>query len=71
METTEPLTVPPDVWLCMVSAGAGNRRSHGVDRAANPWSDILAAELIWINVDLAAGDSGRVAARATALPAHV
>ena len=35
--------------LCMVSAGAGNSKAFGVDRAANPWSDILGAELIWIS----------------------
>ena len=27
--------------LCMVSAGAGNKKAFGIDRAANPWSDIL------------------------------
>ena len=26
--------------LCMVSAAAGNNKAFGVDRAANPWSDI-------------------------------
>ena len=35
--------------LCMVSAGAGNKKSFGVDRAANPWSDILGAEVVWIS----------------------
>jgi assimilatory nitrate reductase catalytic subunit len=35
--------------LCMVSAGAGNKKAFGIDRAANPWSDILDAELIWIS----------------------
>jgi assimilatory nitrate reductase catalytic subunit len=35
--------------LCMVSAGAGNKKAFGVDRAANPWSDILNAEVIWIS----------------------
>jgi assimilatory nitrate reductase catalytic subunit len=35
--------------LCMVSAGAGNKKSFGVDRAANPWSDILKAEVVWIS----------------------
>jgi assimilatory nitrate reductase catalytic subunit len=35
--------------LCMVSAGAGNKKAFGVDRAANPWSDILGAELVWIS----------------------
>ena len=27
--------------LCMVSAAAGNKKAFGIDRAANPWSDIL------------------------------
>jgi assimilatory nitrate reductase catalytic subunit len=35
--------------LCMVSAGAGNKKAFGVDRAANPWSDIIKAEMIWIS----------------------
>jgi assimilatory nitrate reductase catalytic subunit len=35
--------------LCMVSAGAGNKKAFGVDRGANPWSDIPKAELIWIS----------------------
>src|SRR5437763_805314 len=35
--------------LCMVSAGAGNKKAFGVDRAANPWSDILKAEVVWIS----------------------
>jgi assimilatory nitrate reductase catalytic subunit len=35
--------------LCMVSAGAANKKAFGVDRAANPWSDILKAEVIWIS----------------------
>lgn len=34
--------------LCMVSAGAGNKKAFGIDRAANPWSDILGAEVILI-----------------------
>ncbi len=32
--------------LCMVSAGAGNNKAFGVDRAANPWSDIPMAEVL-------------------------
>jgi assimilatory nitrate reductase catalytic subunit len=32
--------------LCMVSAGAANKMAFGVDRAANPWSDIPLAEVI-------------------------
>ncbi len=35
--------------LCMVSAAAGNKKAFGIDRAANPWSDILKTELIWIS----------------------
>lgn len=32
--------------LCMVSAGAGNKMAFGIDRAANPWSDLLETKLI-------------------------
>ncbi|HJQ82056.1 MAG TPA: molybdopterin oxidoreductase family protein [Lacipirellulaceae bacterium] len=35
--------------LCMVSAAAGNKKAFGVDRAANPWSDIPKAEIVWIS----------------------
>ncbi len=35
--------------LCMVSAGAGNKKAFGIDRAANPWSDIPKAEIVWIS----------------------
>ncbi len=35
--------------LCMVSAAAANRLAFGIDRAANPWSDILSAEIVWIS----------------------
>ncbi len=35
--------------LCMVSAGAGNKKAFGIDRAANPWSDILKAQVVWIS----------------------
>ena len=35
--------------LCMVSAAAGNKKAFGIDRAANPWSDIFDAEMIWIS----------------------
>lgn len=34
--------------LCMVSAAAGNNKAFGVDRAANPWSDIPLAEVLLI-----------------------
>lgn len=32
--------------LCMVSAGTGNKKAFGVDRAANSWADILETDLI-------------------------
>jgi assimilatory nitrate reductase catalytic subunit len=35
--------------LCMVSAAAGNKKAFGIDRAANPWCDILKAEVVWIS----------------------
>ena len=35
--------------LCMVSAAAGNKKAFGIDRAANPWSDILGANVVWIS----------------------
>lgn len=35
--------------LCMVSAGAANKKAFGIDRAANPWSDILKAAVVWIS----------------------
>lgn len=35
--------------LCMVSAAAANKKAFGVDRAANPWADILEADVIWIS----------------------
>ena len=34
--------------LCMVSAGAANKMAFGVDRAANPWSDIPLAKAVMI-----------------------
>ncbi len=34
--------------LCMVSAGAGNKMAFGVDRAANPWSDIPLTKLLFV-----------------------
>jgi assimilatory nitrate reductase catalytic subunit len=35
--------------LCMVSAGAANKLAFGVDRAANPWSDIPLAKAVIIS----------------------
>ena len=34
--------------LCMVSAAAGNKKAFGIDRAANPWDDIVGAEVILV-----------------------
>lgn len=34
--------------LCMVAAGAANLKAFGVDRAANPWEDIAAADLVFV-----------------------
>jgi assimilatory nitrate reductase catalytic subunit len=34
--------------LCMVSAGAANRMAFGIDRGANPWSDIPLAKTILV-----------------------
>jgi len=34
--------------LCMVSAAAGNKKAFGIDRAANPWSDILGAKVVFV-----------------------
>ncbi len=34
--------------LCMVSAGAGNKKAFGIDRVTSPWADLLGAEVIWV-----------------------
>src|SRR5215831_18268037 len=34
--------------LCMVSAGAANRKAFGIDRTTNPWSDMVGTEVIWV-----------------------
>ena len=34
--------------LCMASAAGGNNKAFGIDRAANPWSDIPFAEVLII-----------------------
>ena len=34
--------------LCMVSAGAANKKALGIDRNANPWSDIPLADVVWV-----------------------
>jgi assimilatory nitrate reductase catalytic subunit len=35
--------------LCMVSAGAGNKKAFGIDRAANAWEDMLHTDVVWIS----------------------
>ncbi len=35
--------------LCMVSAGAGNKKAFGIDRSGNPWSDLVGTEVVWIS----------------------
>ncbi|MSR32922.1 MAG: hypothetical protein EXR99_15620 [Gemmataceae bacterium] len=34
--------------LCMVAAAGGNKKAFGIDRAANPTSDIPLAEVVWV-----------------------
>ena len=34
--------------LCMVSAGAANKKAFGIDRATNPWSDMVGTDVIWV-----------------------
>lgn len=34
--------------FCMVSAGGGNKKAFGIDRAANTWNDIPKAEVIFL-----------------------
>jgi assimilatory nitrate reductase catalytic subunit len=34
--------------LCMVSAAAANKKAFGIDRAANPWADMLDTQVILI-----------------------
>jgi assimilatory nitrate reductase catalytic subunit len=34
--------------LCMVSAGAANKKAFGIDRTTNLWSDMIGTEVIWV-----------------------
>ena len=34
--------------LCMVSAGAANKKAFGIDRTTNPWSDMVGTSVIWV-----------------------
>jgi assimilatory nitrate reductase catalytic subunit len=34
--------------LCMVSAGAGNKKAFGIDRTTSPWADMIGTEVVWV-----------------------
>ncbi|MCC7415553.1 MAG: molybdopterin oxidoreductase family protein [Acidobacteria bacterium] len=34
--------------LCMVSAGAANKKAFGIDRTTSPWSDMIGTGVIWV-----------------------
>ncbi|HET9368920.1 MAG TPA: molybdopterin oxidoreductase family protein [Vicinamibacterales bacterium] len=34
--------------LCMVSAGAANKKAFGIDRTTSPWSDMIGTDVIWV-----------------------
>lgn len=34
--------------LCMVSAGAGNKKAYGIDRSSNSWEDIPKAKVVFV-----------------------
>jgi assimilatory nitrate reductase catalytic subunit len=34
--------------LCMVSAGAANKKAFGIDRTTNPWNDMIGTGVIWV-----------------------
>ncbi len=34
--------------LCMVSAGAGNKKAFGIDRVTSPWEEMIGSEVIWV-----------------------
>src|SRR5690349_23225697 len=34
--------------LCMVSAGAVNKKAFVIDRTTNPWSDMVGTDVIWV-----------------------
>jgi assimilatory nitrate reductase catalytic subunit len=34
--------------LCMVSAGAANKKAFGIDRVTNPWADMIGTDVIWV-----------------------
>jgi assimilatory nitrate reductase catalytic subunit len=34
--------------LCMVSAGAANKKAFGIDRTTSPWSDMVGTDVVWV-----------------------
>ncbi len=34
--------------LCMVSAGAANKKAFGIDRVTSPWADMIGSAVIWV-----------------------
>jgi assimilatory nitrate reductase catalytic subunit len=34
--------------LCMVSAGAANKKAFGIDRVTSPWADMVGTDVIWV-----------------------
>ena len=34
--------------LCMVSAGAANKKAFGIDRTTSPWADMVGTDVIWV-----------------------
>jgi assimilatory nitrate reductase catalytic subunit len=38
--------------LCMVSAGAANKKAFGIDRTTNPWSDMVGTDVIIVVLQL-------------------
>jgi assimilatory nitrate reductase catalytic subunit len=34
--------------LCMVSAGAANKKAFGIDRTTSPWADMVGTGVIWV-----------------------
>jgi assimilatory nitrate reductase catalytic subunit len=34
--------------LCMVSAGAANKKAFGIDRVTSPWADMIGTGVIWV-----------------------
>jgi assimilatory nitrate reductase catalytic subunit len=34
--------------LCMVSAGAANKKAFGIDRTTSPWSDMIGTDVVWV-----------------------